>query len=773
MPSEKKLTNLFERNAVPSPEYEKRPRIVSRSFIFKSATPERIQSNIQEGTKLEDLSFVNNVMGLKGPEAKNPNQLMPLGGVIKKEPDRPMWEGEHLSDGTERELFEEGYIRGTEYHVLGRQKYKHNDNDVQQILSYTKMSPYDEVHQLHPEEDKFAEYAYLDLNQTKALFHDGSINLPSQEEAQLVDSLNIVGLGAGGGQGPLKGLKGEQIKNIQNKLTEALEQAEMEKKKSVLKTLVRFYDTELNITNSQTIIEQIDESNIYQETQKIYRKVIRQYGVQEEQLLESLSLSNLIEELKQLDTYGNDIEATLRVLAIMPEVNKLTQEQLTILQESKLLEPSLTDLITRLNRDKDQLDLFEEGGVSVQKIERLNPLNKRDAEWARTILHDKFGISAQDFYEIGQLYDTFIDEISQKTIADRLGHEFNISLIEQLNDVANCNPVELLQAASGVGPAAHKFRSENPIEYKRLLFEGRRKLYIMSLITKVMDHYAKEREKGNAPLEIVWNSLQSTPHMTDVRTAHTKDGEFFDVITPRTPENTINRYHDLEEQQTITISPPQQDSIRDLRLQDKTVTARVFERPIKSKGSTIRKAMMGVTYPTDVFARTIIIDSYDDILLAREQRNIFVREKDTEVQKKTNDHAVIFNIMDAFQEQVRTTLGNDWTCAFKKYTPTPEGEEYKYKGRRAGTGGRIRLSKFVIQLESPDGKQYSEEVQIFTPAHGKSGYYYFQEKANDDARYQVDRMLTRHGMRSLIEQMFPHSVFKPIPTVYRKDNKKV
>jgi len=476
-----------------------------------------------------------------------------------------------------------------------------------------------------------------------------------------------------------------------------------------------------------------------------------------------------------LDEKGSEIEAVLRMLALLPDLERITPHELEALKRSKQLAPTLLPLLNSLAEEREQLDLFEDGNLTRDLLASLDSLNEAHKERAKRILEEKFGISAKHYYEIGQLYDTFIDEISQTAIADRLSKEFNISLVEQLNDVVNCDPVKLLQMTAEVGDAAEKYRRENSGEYPRLIFESRRKLFTMSRINKVMEYYAGEREKSDTPVAKVWDSFQSIPHTTGVQRVLAPDGELLDVLTAHAPQELRDRYAQMAERGEAVLSDAQTDFTRDVYLSDgKLVAMRIFERPLKAKGSTIRKMMLGDESPTDVFARALIVDTADTDLLQRETRMVEVcKDVDAPVleteAKEASDHAVVFRLLERFMEKAREVLGEGWTCAVGKYTPTPEGEDYQYWGKRAGTGGRIRLAKFVLMLTCRDGRRYKEEVQVFTPMPGgKSGYYFFQEKAEDDERYQVDRLLQQQGIRSLIEQMFPYVVYKPIPTVHRK-----
>ncbi len=224
------------------------------------------------------------------------------------------------------------------------------------------------------------------------------------------------------------------------------------------------------------------------------------------------------------------------------------------------------------------------------------------------------------------------------------------------------------------------------------------------------------------------------------------------VLAPGTRRDLLREISLLDENDP---HDPRRDLPRHIRVH---VTA----RPIKGEFSVFRRRFFGNAAQTsDMYGREIIVAEENPRLTARVKKYIPIRGEET----LFDDHAVVFAIMERFIKKV-SVLGDEWTCSIDKFSPTATGEQYHYKGKRAGTGGKIRMAKCTLLITNHvSGAEYAEEIQIFVADHGKSAHFYHNEKIYDDARYDMDRLLERLGIRSIAELVLPPTIFPSLPTI--------
>lgn len=784
-PSDGQGTAEHRPDASPDQTRERKlPTVVAHCFVFKTADREFIKNNIDKATGLGDLTFTHTILRVEQDGEYN-ESFFPLGTVnVPVQKNALRRRRGDLEKRIGAELFESGYIRGAEYRLLGRRITNSQSQPINEIFTYTEASPFDQLYQMAGEgENEQRVYRFVDLGKIES-HASSSAGAHGRKSGALV----VIDP-----QDPLR------ISPIPDRVHAVLmrvwQETEMKKKQDIIRALFYLSDKKRKLPEQeqQQLQQAITDIKSPSQAQQLYRDYVNTYAVTQEQLLDALTLANLIEELRQLDAHCDPIEATLRFIGILPKLNTLPASAFSILQEeSKHIGPYLTTLFSRVidmyDYDKQGTSIATESMLgSMPKL--IGLINSRDPfhiTRAGEILEKIFGIPQNEYFELSKAYDDHIALLSADIIGRHLGKEVNVALFEQLNDLVHCNPADLLQTACRTGKLVEKYEKETKINgdknnlhlVDRLVFEAQWKLFAMTLLHEVFAYRQKKMEQGHDELRDVWREFVSVPDvLINKYTVYSVDGKtMIDICTDQEADALVmEKYRALEKDGEVIISSAERDLLRRLTLENgKTVLVRVPERATKDLHSLFRKKLHGSHEPKDFFAREIVIVSDDNSLLERVSHTIDVLEDDTssagslaKKKRRFNEQAVVFEIINTYKKRVSKTLGKDWTCDVYEFKPTPEGELMPFMGKRPGSGGEIRMSKFYLILKNTTtGFEDAEEIQLFVPDFRKSGFAYHEDKKKDDVDYRVRRYLYRNGIRSIGELRFPHSIYPDMPTVY-------
>ncbi len=753
------------------------PKTIAHAFVLKAASAEYISEKIAQGVPLRDLQFSYTIFSLEGA-GTNQEVLSPIGHVIlpastEKLRGKIRRERE-LKGRIGNELFDAGYIRGTQYEPFYRREIETDDEVVQERFAVTEASPFDTLYRLGP---NYAgrEYRFLNEEDLKNFARSGKLEMHT-----------AFGTNA---KTPIPDI-------VIEKLTDELRKAEIVKKKDVLHSLVLLFGEHYGFVNpavTKEMTERIDDANTTLQTERLFAKFIETHTVGQDQILKALTLANLIEEIRQLDEYCGPIEATLRMIGIIHQLESLPPKAFTVLERSKNLAPYISGLLKgALEYNKSDPRGFSHFLVSAieglqSAVQSLDAGNQHDVQTALEILEQTFGIPASKFHHHSSEYDSFSKKLSEDIIRRALGKDVSASKYDPLNEVRTENPVELLQIACGVGEIVEKYRDDSKGKDEtitdRLIFEARWKLYCLNIMDEVFEYHDSKMKQGHYELRKIWRQFESIPivPVNKYPIYSAKTGELLDIVTDQKSDaDQYAHYTELQEQGEVRIGSQQGDLLRELDLGNGLkIHIRIDVRQIKHPHSQFRKRLHGKGKPRDLFAREIVVGFCHPSLLRRlhHKVNLFEDEEKSvegttliESEARINDHAVVFAIISAFEARMLETLGPDWDCRLYDYDPTPEGQDYRFEGKRPGSGGKIRFSKFTFIIRNKKtGREDAEEVQIFVPGFGKSGFFYHEEKKDDDYDFQVRRYLERYGIRSLSELRFPHSLYpKLLPSVHRK-----
>ncbi|MBI4272477.1 hypothetical protein HY621_01340 [Candidatus Uhrbacteria bacterium] len=753
------------------------PKTIAHAFVLKSANAEYIKEKIAQGVPLKDLQFSYTIFSVENGGITNA-ALSPIGHVALPEgTEKLRGKGKRERELRRRigdELFDAGYIRGTQYEPFYRREVEEDGAVVQERFVATEASPFDTLYRLGPN-NTGKEYRFLTGEDLRHFARSGKLEMQgafdTHEKTPIPDT-------------------------VINKLMDELRKAEMVKKKDVLRSLMLLFEDRYGCADpaaSKEIIEKINDASTPLQAERLFTRFIGSHSVAQEEILEALTLANLIEEIRQLDEYCGPIEATLRLIGIMHQLKSLPPKAFTVLKQSKNLAPYIRSLmdgaLQHSESDPREFSYFLVSGIEglQSAVQSLDAGKEGDVRTALEILEQTFGIPSSEFYDLSSNYDSFSKKLSEDIIRRALGKKVSASEADPLNDVRSENPVELLQTACGVGEIVDKYEKEKTEATEtipdRLMFEARWKLFCLKIMREVFEHHREKMKEGHYEFRKIWRAFESIPRHPikkyPIYDAHT--GALLDVITDQPQDaHTFARYTELQEQGEARIDDWQNDIMRELDLgKGIKILIRIDVREIKDPHSQFRKRLHGKGKPRDLFAREITVVFCPSKLLERTYHKVLLFEDEeknvegaslVEGEARVNDHAVVFEIIQAFEAKVNEALGTDWECRLYDYDPTPEGQDYRFEGKRPGSGGKIRFSKFTFIIRNKKtGREDAEEVQIFVPGFGKSGFYYLEEKKDDDYDFQVRRYLERYGIRSLSELRFPHSLYpKLLPSVHRK-----
>lgn len=167
---------------------EIREQNVVRVFLYQSRSAE----SIPDDADIKTLEFTQMVLLRKGSDSINPNQVMPVGGVINT--------GEGLIKAGMREAVEETHLRPTLQSLRlfqAEQTYEFRHprkgiirNQAHFLKGQLLPEPMDTPYQLDPAEDKIGSFVKLLPQDAERLFSRGVLELKDGSVIHLIDSLS-------------------------------------------------------------------------------------------------------------------------------------------------------------------------------------------------------------------------------------------------------------------------------------------------------------------------------------------------------------------------------------------------------------------------------------------------------------------------------------------------------------------------------------------------------------------------------------------------------
>ncbi len=728
---------------------EKEKRQVVRGFIVQSKSVERIKGELAGITDYRHLFLTKTLWAEKNAQSEqSAGQLTPIGGKVDK--------GEQVHKAMVREMLEETHLRPVQVepldHMLSYALQNRGKNvSVEQKLFVIDILPSDRAYPLDPEEDKLEVFHGLDLRELGELFGKGEI-LINKKKLSLLGNLRLSGYGAD----DTSIVIGDENKDVPieifQELSEKLFAKEIKKRRQVIKYLFQslaFQEHEIKEWNTK-----FDQAKNFFEHQNIWKELMSslfEYPEFQKHFFAAMDFANFEEETKQDLPHESQVEAIIRFTYTLLNTRYDFDAYLEIAEQN----PKLQDFVTKIKTFIDTLtnETKETGTLQNRFAKKLESLSGLDDELVSHAFCQAFGISESSVPQKLDRISKFFVNLVGEGINPHVGKMYQKSLVTEITDIANSQLGNLLKYAFALRDPQWGMRvgergdAGSLLMKKRIVFEARRKVALMTVFAKIDEWYADLISKGNQEIEKLTEDMWSFPQVDAGLFFISENGELKNVV----------------------VNPDDFDALSNVLSRQETKFRKFYSTPESTSfliGNEVRTKQLDSVYRKiivrgtgnpdeikDLYGRaiTIVEDKTDPAsskyVRTRDTRNIMIEGQVKEV----TDMAPILDILERYANKPGVRI--------LEYKPTPApGEGMKSKG--VGGGGSVRLAKFYIEHTDGKGVVRHEEVQIFSPSEdGRSAFYWSENKKEDDKRYFLDRMLDTRGLRSFIELMFPTSIY--------------
>lgn len=763
--------------------HEKKPKEMSRVFIYQSKSTDQIKAEILSGKTPAELSFINLIFSEKSADSISPNQLFPVGGS-KLPSDK------NSLGVAQRRTLEETHLRPVNIKKLGSLKYDLKDprepvsTPIVTTCYLAKVLPFDVAYSLNPEEDKIAGYHQVDLSTyrdkiLKKGYHVADEGTSAERKLPLIDSLRVNYEVDGEEESPniVENSSVQDVSGVQVKLMEELENKDFDKGQKIINNLISLLKMDNNATEYWQ--NELSDSKDITKNSKLLKDLL-EYATKEvcdgdvlkvqDLFLAAYDLSNFEDEVTEQHAGRSHNEMVLRVVFSLLETKYSYDKYIELIKEN----PDLANFANRLETfinilSSSKSDIDDQKNLSHQ----LTGLDQVDPK----LVEDAFFEAFFDFIpkdEVGKeqfrkrinktltSINSLLDEkIVRSKLAPIVRKKYNERLLTQVGEIRNASIFTLMKyALPGVGlKEKRRFKvdeneSSGPQDknmLRRVVFEARRKLAMLFLLLETDDFYDEVTNTGTQEIQNLWNEILDPPKVNCYLTE--KRDEKNQLLD-------IEASFDLPDNDTA-----QEMAVRPFKDKNGNILMLVGQSlRTKERESAYRKMIVrGYDEPEDIkdiYGRSLIVmpkkDAIGADILKKEERVIEVCDKNEKgsyfcEDKSFEDHSAVLDIIENLQK--------DRHVKILEYKPTNEpGSAFKSSG--AGGEGQIRLAKFYIQYTDDDGKISTEEVQIFTPsADGHSGFYWEKKKKEDDENYEFERLLRTKGLHSFVEILYPAKIF--------------
>jgi len=274
----------------------------------------------EEGRELHDekghYCFSEVVLAEKTEDAKNPHQLMPIGGKVDP--------GETPAHAAFRETLEETAGRVSNLSLIDQeQKYGFGDQKKRHAIFYTAEMPGGtaDLYPLNREEDKLA-FQRLTLRQLKILFREGEHGNSPLLDSLILDEDIRISCGTKADT--------EEIEKIQEQVLLAMQDYEAGAKQGILLLLSRSILSGERIGNVQEEIKNIKSTDC-NDMENYFKSFIQKYNVTEEEVGRAHHLLCLQKKIEPRNSKESVYESMARLTKIFPD-DITKEEMLTILR---------------------------------------------------------------------------------------------------------------------------------------------------------------------------------------------------------------------------------------------------------------------------------------------------------------------------------------------------------------------------------------------------------------------------------------------------------
>ncbi len=688
---------------------------VVRVIAFQSIS----ENEIPENTDLANLYFTKSIWIRKGADAKNPNQIMPIGGKAD--------EGEEDIETADRELLEETHLvpkYGAGKELKSVQNYSFTSNGkVQEREAHfttTELLPgtYDIPYPMDNAEDKIGGFIPLDVGEVTAFFKENKTKI-GDEELPILDSL-------------------EQEQSIKKEILEAQKVVEMNKKKKVISTLAK---RKFNRKDVSEILKEVEEMKDFDQVQEYWKEFVENNSFDLATIQKSLKETNDVEYIEDLGKKFNEENKTL-----VPTINLIFpllfnegfggKELIHLIKGNPQLEK-----LYKLSRLLSLFNLYNQGDKKAKKrLEKTIESENIDEEVLKTYLQKEKLIGDKFTHYFTELA-TEVDELFRQ-----LNKDLNMRLsgfqVDQKNEVQSRNLEETLELAF----------SKDIGKIKR--FEAQRRLVLVYMLYDIKSYLLSVLNTGIGKMDKLEGSLEikneGSPDTTSGVRKLKLDNNFYEVkIEKRTKvlRSLLRKAIVRDNFNLNSFNDIFAESITFVNTSDFMDKENEFKLPFVENEIPCLKI-------SDAKGKQITPENIANHRMPQ----------------------VVFDYIKGLYDNV--TPGDHMEIVEWKGLPL-EGEAFQ--SNSAGGGSKIRLCKFYINLYTKDNNKSSREVQIFLPRvikdpnTGESkvvgGLYDNEYKKVDDDKYASNRLFHKGIHRSMIELLFPVAIYgEEVKTIFKKDS---
>jgi len=503
-------------------------------------------------------------------------------------------------------------------------------------------------------------------------------------------------------------------------------------------------------------------------------------------LLRAIETSNLSEELKGENAGRSQAESILRFIYTMLETRSFDDSVLEPAKqnpqlanfvgklETFLINPTGKKAKKRKNKNNAVVDEEPQSRRLVSLAEQIGDdlddhkkAKKIEERFIRTFnlapkgigFEKQKGIVTKRLVEINRFLSYLIHEGLKKKIHGG----FMPEMLEQLNSIKAGDLNYLLKMALPMKKTSRRYQEMKKIHGSTLLlavFEARRQLGLLMVLTPVAEYYEKIEEQSVSPIEMVFQKIFSMPdQIRFLRQIFNEKGELVDEIVDEQPFDN----------ETGNGANGKEINLRKFKGQNEFL-AWVNKPDPKRMESVFRKFLekaLGLPEEIkDINRRAVNLASEG------EQRMLFDEEikklidsgylsfSDSEI--KEEDKEMMTERSEIIQIIKELIIKGNGKIKISNYTPTSRSGQGFASKSAGGEGNKLRFAKFnVVYSGGRGGKdKVEEEVQVFSPSSdGKSGFYWEEIKKQDDERYFIDRLFKTKTLRSLVELLFPVQIY--------------
>lgn len=738
---------------------EIREQNVVRVFLYQSRSAESIPDNAD----IKTLEFTHMVLLRKGLDSINPNQVMPVGGVINP--------GEGLINAGMREAVEETHLRPTSQSLRSfqtEQTYEFTHprkgiirNRAHFLKGQLLPEPMDTPYQLDPAEDKIGSFVKLLPQDAERLFSRGVLELEDGTVIHLLDSLSP---DPADREATHTSVNIHEVAAINREALYHLQMTDCKKKLAVVRNILLRNTFSIIpalaekrthlIEQTQFFMQELNELDVvdYQTTEPIIRDVDRLWQeVVEHCTVHDVRLglenSNLSAKLHNSTEYYVDPSTHKRFDTLNLETGRGVPTINLVLPLLIPDSPSKSDLRTlaenpqslKIMRLMQAISKFEKkSGIAAATVD-----TDHDKALVRALSEKKFlpNSMVEHYPLVSQQVDDFFESIRDEAQVDA-----SIP-IDQLDEVKRASLGQLIMLAQGeIIPDL--VRPE--INHRVLQWEARRKLALLLMFSDASQIWSYYEELGIEPIDRVESEFVELADGNNFTLR-------FDVAEPvKLGGESITESH-------------RYTRVRQLHRRKKL--HQIFRKMmVRDEGLGSNYNLAGLF--KDIEAETYIFDgpelSTPDLLTDKE---FMVPRLDTGelcvLRDASGRQIETFRAPQVIADLIVSLLqSGNGEIEIDEYKPLPKPGQ-PIISNSVGGGALVRFAKFYIKhtepvmdvAESPIERY--REVQLFVPneIEGLSAQQEFERKKADDKNYAIKRAFHTKGLRSFMELLFPAEIY--------------